>query len=77
METSDHVPCLIHISTNIPHAHIFRFENHWLLHDDFLDQVQQSWSAPSQFLDAAKNLIAKFKNLRSTLRQWKKAFELS
>lgn len=28
METSDHVPCLIHISTSIPKTHIFHFENY-------------------------------------------------
>ena len=28
METSDHVPCAISISTKIPKGSIFRFENH-------------------------------------------------
>jgi len=32
METSDHVPCLINISTVIPKGQIFRFENYWLEH---------------------------------------------
>jgi endonuclease/exonuclease/phosphatase family metal-dependent hydrolase len=39
METSDHVPCLINISTDIPKGCIFRFENFWLQHEDFLNQV--------------------------------------
>lgn len=46
METSDHVPCLVTISTDIPKGHIFRFENFWLHHEDFLHQVQIGWTAP-------------------------------
>jgi endonuclease/exonuclease/phosphatase family metal-dependent hydrolase len=30
MDTSDHIPCLISISTDIPKGHIFCFENFWL-----------------------------------------------
>jgi endonuclease/exonuclease/phosphatase family metal-dependent hydrolase len=37
METSDHVPCLVSVSTAIPKGSIFRFENFWLQHDDFLN----------------------------------------
>lgn len=72
METSDHTPCLINISTTIPCASIFHFENYWLLHDDFLEQVQNRWSLPSHQLDPAKLITAKFKTLRGSLRQWKK-----
>jgi endonuclease/exonuclease/phosphatase family metal-dependent hydrolase len=28
--TSDHVPCVIQIGTNIPKAKVFRFETHWV-----------------------------------------------
>jgi hypothetical protein len=35
METSDHVPCVISISTQIPRKSIFRFENYWLEHEIF------------------------------------------
>ena len=28
--TSDHVPCVVSISTSIPKAQVFRFENHWV-----------------------------------------------
>lgn len=70
METSDHVPCLISISTSIPKGSIFRFENFWLQHDDFLNQVQSGWHSPSFFADAARNITAKFKNLRKLLRAW-------
>jgi hypothetical protein len=70
METSDHVPCAISVSTQIPKGSIFRFENHWLEHPDFLNMVQQHWSAPSHITDAAKTLTAKFKNLRVALKAW-------
>jgi hypothetical protein len=71
METSDHVPCLITIFTQIPKGHIFRFENYWLQHDDFMNQVQLGWYTPLQIDDAAKNITAKFKNLRRVLKEWK------
>lgn len=31
METSDHVPCLVIVCTDIPKGNIFRFENFWLI----------------------------------------------
>jgi len=71
METSDHVPCAISISTKIPKGSIFCFENHWLEHSDFYNVVQQHWTAPEHITDSAKILIAKFKNLRVALKAWK------
>ena len=71
METSDHVPCLISVSTAIPKGSIFRFENYWLNHDDFLTQVQQGWFTNIHHSDAAKNITARFKNLRGVLKSWK------
>lgn len=45
METSDHVPCVIKIDIIIPSARIFRFENYWMQHPDFMAIVQHSnWS---------------------------------
>jgi len=41
METSDHWPCVVEISTKIPQSRIFRFENHWLSHDDFVSVAVQ------------------------------------
>lgn len=70
METSDHVPCLVSISTSIPKGCIFRFENFWLQHDDFLNQVHLGWHSPFVASDVAKNITAKFKNLRKVLRAW-------
>lgn len=71
METSDHWPCSIEISTTIPAAKIFRCENYWLHHDNFLETVQQAWSTSPQHTDPAKSLTAKFKRLRVVLKIWK------
>jgi len=68
-ETSDHVPCIISISTVIPKKSIFRFENYWMEHQDFLPLVQQAWSTPTHENDAAKIITAKFKNLRRVLKE--------
>lgn len=73
METSDHVPCLISFSTQIPKGQIFRFENFWLHHEDFYNQVQQGWTSPFHYTDAAKTLTVKFKNLRGALKQWRQS----
>ena len=70
METSDHVPCLMKISTAIPKSHVFRFENYWLHHEDFLQQVTLGWF--SEIQHSAKALTAKYKNLRKVLKEWKK-----
>lgn len=76
METSDHVPCLIKISTAIPKSHIFRFENYWLQREDFMQQVILGWQSNNLHIDAAKALTAKFKNLRKVLKEWKKTLQL-
>jgi hypothetical protein len=73
IETSDHVPCLIHVSTDIPKSHIFRFENFLMQRDDFLEQVAQGWNIDTSDLDAVKSVTAKFKNLRRVLNEWKKS----
>ena len=63
METSDHTPSAISISTSIPKQHIFRFEIFLLQHRDFYEIVQQNWSLPSYHSDPAKAITAKFKRL--------------
>lgn len=70
METSDHTPCLIKIDTIIPSARIFRFENYWMQHPDFMAIVQHRWSLPTGQNDKAKHISAKFKNLRRVLKAW-------
>jgi hypothetical protein len=72
METSDHVPCVINISTSIPKRSSFRFENYWMEHQDFMEVVQHGWYAPPYITDLAKLITAKFKNLRRNLRAWSK-----
>ena len=70
METFDHRPCSIEISTAIPATKIFRCENYWLQHENFKNIVQPAWSTPTHLQDHAKRLTSKFKNLRSVLRVW-------
>jgi endonuclease/exonuclease/phosphatase family metal-dependent hydrolase len=35
-DISDHTPCVVSIIIDIPKAHNFRFENFWMLHDEFM-----------------------------------------
>jgi hypothetical protein len=71
-DISDHCPCLIAISIDIPKSKVFRFENHWLLHEEFMNVLQHGWTAPGFVPDRAKLLGAKFKNLRNvlSLQEW-------
>jgi hypothetical protein len=64
------MPCLIPISTDDPKARVFRFENYWLLHDDFMQVMAHGWNAPTSQSDKAKIMTAKHKNLRRVLRAW-------
>ena len=67
--TSDHIPCVISIGTNIPKAQIFRFENHWIRMPGFMDVVKTIWeiNCPG---DAAKCISSKLKLLRKGLKKW-------
>ncbi|XP_066344156.1 uncharacterized protein [Miscanthus floridulus] len=70
MEVSDHSPLVISISTDIPKAHIFRFENYWLLREGFQDILSENWFAHNSLIDKAKIITNKFKNLRAALKVW-------
>lgn len=70
METLDHVPCVVKIHTAITKGKVFRFENYWMEHPDFINVVQHAWSIPVVVSDKAKIITAKFKNLRRVLRAW-------
>jgi len=70
METSDHWPCIVEVKTAIPKGKVFRFENFWMSHPEFLTLVTSSWNAPYPQQDAAKLLTAKFKALRNNLKRW-------
>jgi hypothetical protein len=64
---SDHHPCLISMTTDIPKAKVFQFKNYWLLHDEFMSVIQHGWNLAVMPDDRAKRLMAKFKNLRRAL----------
>src|SRR4051812_15566712 len=40
--SSDHVPCCIEINTTMKKSTLFRFENFWLHHQDFLQTVKNN-----------------------------------
>lgn len=62
---------MIEIATTIPQSQIFRFENHWLGHDDFVSVVESGWVSLEHISDPVKKLTAKFKSLRRRLKEWK------
>jgi exonuclease III len=69
---SDHTPCAITASTSVPRPLIFRFENYWLEHEEFLNVLQQGWDMGVQHPYSAKRISAKFKNLRKVFKEWKR-----
>ena len=70
MIPSDHTPCLVNISTRIPKAKCFRFENFWLLDEQFPMILNSAWLSPVNTTDRAKIITAKLKILRKKLRDW-------
>lgn len=70
MDAFDLVPCLIKIDTTIPYSKIFRFQNYWMQHPDFMAIVQYGWSLDTGQTDKAKIISAKFKNLKRVLNAW-------
>jgi hypothetical protein len=60
------------ISTRIPKASLFRFENFWAEHDDFLQTVNDCWMVTNALIDSARSISAKFKALRAKLKDWSK-----
>jgi len=72
METSDHVPCLISVKTDLPKGNTYRFDNYLMEHEHFFEVVQHGWDLPTPHSDAAKIISRKFKNLRRVLRSWQK-----
>jgi hypothetical protein len=43
-DISDHMSCLVSITTDVPKAKVFHFENYWLLHDDFMQVMNLGWN---------------------------------
>jgi hypothetical protein len=52
-DTSNHFPCLVLVSTDIPKAKVFRFENYWLLHDEFMQVLEHGWNVPTTHSEKA------------------------
>lgn len=70
--TSDHVPCKVSMGSTIPKTKIFRFENYWTEHSDFMNVVIDSWSQSLHYSNSPSYLAAKFKRLRQALKKWSK-----
>lgn len=70
--TSDHIPCKVSIGSRIPRSNIFRFENFWTEHSEFMDTVQSNWTLPSLPSSVPKTISAKLKKLCSALKSWSK-----
>ena len=68
--SSDHVPCVVSIDTNIPKTRVFRFENYWLTQSTFKDIVKNAWDIPAGFTEPAKIINAKLKHLRRSIKLW-------
>jgi hypothetical protein len=68
--TSDHVPLLISVGTDIPEAKIFRFEILWLDCHGFMNMVENAWAIPSRARDCAWIISSKLKNTRKALKNW-------
>lgn len=73
--TSDHIPYVINFGSSIPRACIFRFENHWTEHPDFVKTVELHWNSSPYFANSARTISAKFKQIRSGIKQWRKGFQ--
>jgi hypothetical protein len=68
-DISDHSPGFISILTDIPKAKKIRFENNWMLHDDFMQIMEHGWNLPNNQTDKEKRKGLKLKNLRTVFRQ--------
>ncbi|KAJ1288975.1 hypothetical protein BS78_02G130000 [Paspalum vaginatum] len=70
---SDHIPLTVQIGTKIPKSQIFRFENYWTEHPDFLEIVESTWNTTVRANNSASKIMAKFKLLRRVLKKWSKS----
>lgn len=70
---SDHIPYVLHIGSSIPKSNLFRFENYWTGHSNFLNTVDLHWYNSAIFANAAKNLSSKLKQVRAGLKKWSKS----
>ncbi|KAL0912360.1 hypothetical protein M5K25_018326 [Dendrobium thyrsiflorum] len=71
---SDHSPLLIRIKEkSINFSSHFRFQNMWLLHDSFMDLVQNNWLAPlhpDNSIFGMRRFWFKLKRMKQVLNWW-------
>jgi hypothetical protein len=41
-----------------------------MLHDEFMQIMENAWHSPNNIPDQAKRMVSKLKNLRGVLRKW-------
>jgi hypothetical protein len=70
--TSDHIPCMVQIDTDIPKADVFQFEIFWVDQPDFFEIVQNTWNLEVRATNSVTKVTAKFKLLRRVLKKWSK-----
>ena len=51
--SSDHVPILINVGSDIPKSQIFRFEEYWLEFDGFNEVVSKYWQHMGAYYNSA------------------------
>jgi exonuclease III len=68
--TSDHIPLIATIKTNIPKPKTFRLERSWLLDPSFLPTVLPAWSAAQHSGGAAGEIAARIKAVRHASKVW-------
>jgi hypothetical protein len=66
---SDHCPLLLS-KMERKHFSGFRFEAHWLRHEDFLSVVQTSWEKPVISTNAIRVLQTKLRRTSKALKKW-------
>lgn len=72
--TSDHTPILLTLSTSLPKAGFFRFENFWLQNHSFLPTITQAWQQDPPRADAVGQLAACIKSTRAAAKVWSRCF---
>jgi exonuclease III len=70
---SDHTPIVLTLSTTIPKPQTFRFENAWLLHNDFLPVALHAWHSVPVAGDAAGVVVASLKAVRREAKVWSRS----
>jgi hypothetical protein len=55
------------MSIDITRAKVLRFQNYWLLHNEFMQVMQHGWNIQVTQKHQAKKMVAKLKKLREFL----------